>query len=91
MSTKVKDPFVLVSKNAGKHGRKVLISFASKPLWKDYEEMRRQNEVVPYWHDKQTMQHALNKYANNDSYELLPTNDIGKEFNDYKTTFPNWQ
>jgi hypothetical protein len=82
--------YSLVSKINNKHGRSVLVSFASKPMWKSYENLRREKQTPGNW-DKNTANYALNKYANNEGFEVLPYSEICEELDKYKTDFPNWQ
>jgi len=82
--------YSVVSKSTKEHGRNVLVSFASKPLWKNYEELRRQDGKAGRWY-KETANYALNKYANKEGFEVLPCAEIDKELTKYKTDFPNWQ
>jgi len=83
--------YVLVSKQSGKHGRSVLVSFASKPMWKDYEELRRQMHTIPDCYDLETMKYANRKYGNKTHSEILKATDIKKELEKYKKDFPEWQ
>ncbi len=88
MNTEIK--YSVVSKVAGNTGRKCLVSFASKPMWKDYENLRRQEQTAGDW-DKKTADYALNKYANKEGYEVVIYSTIEKELSQYKKDNPNWQ
>lgn len=78
--------FAVVSKETFKHGKNTLVSFAAKPLRKDFEELRRQQEPISFW-DKKTAEYAAKKYGG----EVLPLSTVQKEFEEYVKEFPNWQ
>ena len=81
--------FTVVSKETFKHGRNTLVSFASKPLWKDYEQLRRQEEPLSGY-DEKTANYAAKKYGGKGA-EVLPLSVAKKELNKYIKDFPNWQ
>ena len=83
----MKNKYVVVSTNSGTHGRNVLMSFAAKPLWKDYEEARRQEDPIPDCYDKQTAQYAAKKYGG----EVWEYEKVLAEYEKYKQDFPQWQ
>lgn len=83
--------YVVVSTQTGPtSGRTVLVSFASAPMWKSYEELRRQEEAIQNCYDKKTALYALKKYGTNGD-EVVEAETIKKELEKYKTDFPNWQ
>jgi len=86
----MKKQYSIVSKAAGRHGKNALVSFASKPMWKEFEELRRQEHTPGFW-DKETAQYAIKKYGNEKTHEIIPYEQAVKELEQYKKDFPAWQ
>lgn len=86
------EKYIVISKNnvpepsMGKDwaGRRVLMSFASKPLWKPFRYIFLQRDTLPNYWDKDTAQYAFKKYANSKDYEVLAYKDAVILFNTFK-------
>lgn len=68
------------NKNVGKI---VLMSFASKAIWKAFYWLNIQGDALPNCYDKKTALYALNKYANKEDYELMEHSEAIKELNKF--------
>jgi hypothetical protein len=75
--------YSVVSKQANKEGRNVLVSFASAPIFKTYSTIIRHNTGGPGYWDKKTANYALETYANKDGYEVVETSEIEKEIKSF--------
>jgi len=90
LSVSMENEYCVVSKQTRNNGRTVLVSFASKPMWKNYEQLRRENQTAGTW-SIDIAEYAIKKYANKGDYEILPSDQITAEVEKYKNDFPNWQ
>ena len=74
-----KEPYTM-EPHMNSTGKSVLMSFAQKPLWKEFYWIKVQKDAIPNYMNLKTAKYALEKYANSGAYEVVTYEQAQKEF-----------